>query len=103
MGQEAEWGFEQPGDLDRVLLLSPHLDDAVISCGVFLLAHPGTTLSPCSRPVPRRTAIRSTNTTRRAASCPVTTPWPYGAPRTIARLRSWVRRRAGETYWVLQP
>jgi LmbE family N-acetylglucosaminyl deacetylase len=44
MGQEAEWGFEQPGDLDRVLLLSPHLDDAIISCGAFLLAHPGTTV-----------------------------------------------------------
>src|SRR6476661_3045292 len=44
MGREAEWGFERAGDLDRVLLLSPHLDDAVISCGAFLLAHPGTTV-----------------------------------------------------------
>ena len=44
MGQEAEWGFERPGDLDRVLLLSPHLDDAIISCGTFLLANPGATV-----------------------------------------------------------
>jgi LmbE family N-acetylglucosaminyl deacetylase len=44
MAGEADWGFEQPGELDRVLLVSPHLDDALISCGAFLLAHPGTTV-----------------------------------------------------------
>jgi LmbE family N-acetylglucosaminyl deacetylase len=41
---ETTWGFEQPGELDRMLLLSPHLDDAVISCGALLLAHPGATV-----------------------------------------------------------
>jgi LmbE family N-acetylglucosaminyl deacetylase len=35
------YGFEQPGDFDRVLVFSPHLDDAVMSCGGLLLAHPG--------------------------------------------------------------
>lgn len=41
---ETRWGFEQPGELDRMLLVSPHLDDAVISCGALLLAHPGATV-----------------------------------------------------------
>ena len=38
------WGFEEPGGLDRLLVVSPHLDDAVISCGSLLLAHPGATV-----------------------------------------------------------
>lgn len=42
---EAEWGFETAHALDRVLVLSPHLDDAVVSCGAFLLAHPGATVA----------------------------------------------------------
>jgi LmbE family N-acetylglucosaminyl deacetylase len=39
------WGFEEPGDLDRLLVISPHLDDAVLSCGSLLLAHPGATVA----------------------------------------------------------
>jgi LmbE family N-acetylglucosaminyl deacetylase len=42
---EAEWGFEAEYALDRVLVLSPHLDDAVMSCGAFLVAHPGATVA----------------------------------------------------------
>ena len=39
------WGLEQDGELDRLLVLSPHLDDAVVSCGYLLLAHPGATVA----------------------------------------------------------
>jgi LmbE family N-acetylglucosaminyl deacetylase len=35
-------GFESPGELDRPVVVSPHLDDAVLSCAHFLIAHPGT-------------------------------------------------------------
>ena len=38
------WGFETDEHLDRLLVISPHLDDAVISCGALLLAHPGATV-----------------------------------------------------------
>ena len=41
---ERLWGFERANDLDRVLVISPHLDDAVMSCGALLLAHPGATV-----------------------------------------------------------
>jgi LmbE family N-acetylglucosaminyl deacetylase len=39
------WGLEEPGELDRLLVISPHLDDAVVSCGALLLAHPGATVA----------------------------------------------------------
>lgn len=39
------WGLEEPGGLDRLLVISPHLDDAVLSCGALLLAHPGATVA----------------------------------------------------------
>lgn len=39
------WGLEGPGELDRLLVISPHLDDAVLSCGALLLAHPGATVA----------------------------------------------------------
>jgi len=39
------WGLEEPGQLDRLLVISPHLDDAVLSCGSLLLAHPGATVA----------------------------------------------------------
>ena len=39
-----EWGWVEPEELDRVVLLSPHLDDGVLSCGQFLTAHPGVTV-----------------------------------------------------------
>jgi LmbE family N-acetylglucosaminyl deacetylase len=38
---ERLWGFEARHDLDRLLVISPHLDDAIMSCGALLLAHPG--------------------------------------------------------------
>ncbi len=38
------WGLEEPGQLDRLLVVSPHLDDVVMSCGFLLLAHPGATV-----------------------------------------------------------
>jgi LmbE family N-acetylglucosaminyl deacetylase len=39
------WGLEEPGQLDRLLVISPHLDDAVLSCGALLLAHPGAVVA----------------------------------------------------------
>lgn len=39
-----EWGLPEPGELDRVVILSPHLDDAVLGCGRFMAAHPGVTV-----------------------------------------------------------
>jgi LmbE family N-acetylglucosaminyl deacetylase len=35
------WGLPQPGELDRVVIVSPHLDDAVLGCANFMAAHPG--------------------------------------------------------------
>ncbi len=39
------WGLEEPGEHDRLLVISPHLDDAVMSVGSLLLAHPGATVA----------------------------------------------------------
>ncbi len=39
------WGLEEHGAHDRLLVLSPHLDDAVISCGALMRAHPGATVA----------------------------------------------------------
>jgi len=38
------WGLPEPGELDRVLVVSPHLDDAVLGCGAFMSVHPGVTV-----------------------------------------------------------
>ncbi len=38
------WGLAVPGELDRVVIVSPHLDDAVLGCGRFMAAHPGVTV-----------------------------------------------------------
>jgi LmbE family N-acetylglucosaminyl deacetylase len=35
------WGVPAPGELERVVIVSPHLDDAVLGCGNFMAAHPG--------------------------------------------------------------
>jgi len=35
------WGPPLPGELDRVVIVSPHLDDAVLGCANFMAAHPG--------------------------------------------------------------
>jgi LmbE family N-acetylglucosaminyl deacetylase len=54
------WGLPSPGELSRVVIVSPHLDDAVLSCGGFMAAHPGVTVltvfagNPGSYPVPMR-------------------------------------------------
>jgi LmbE family N-acetylglucosaminyl deacetylase len=40
-----KWGLEEPGQLDRLLVISPHLDDVVLSCGALLLAHPGAVVA----------------------------------------------------------
>src|ERR1700693_642199 len=34
------WGLPTPGELERVVIVSPHLDDAVLGCGNFMAAHP---------------------------------------------------------------
>jgi LmbE family N-acetylglucosaminyl deacetylase len=38
------WGVLPPGILDRVLVVSPHFDDAAMGAGLLLLAHPGATV-----------------------------------------------------------
>ena len=38
------WGPPAPGELDRVAIVSPHLDDAVLSCGNFMASHPGVSV-----------------------------------------------------------
>ena len=46
-GQEAplrEWGMPAPGELDRVAIVSPHLDDAVLGCAHLMAVHPGATV-----------------------------------------------------------
>jgi LmbE family N-acetylglucosaminyl deacetylase len=39
-----QWGLPLDGELDRVVIVSPHLDDAVLGCGQFMAAHPGCTV-----------------------------------------------------------
>ncbi len=36
-----EWGVPGAGELDRIVIVSPHLDDAVLGCANFMAAHPG--------------------------------------------------------------
>jgi hypothetical protein len=38
------WGVLPPGVLDRVVVFSPHFDDAAMGAGHLLLAHPGSTV-----------------------------------------------------------
>jgi LmbE family N-acetylglucosaminyl deacetylase len=38
------WGLPGDGELDRVVVVSPHLDDAVLGCGRFMAVHPGVTV-----------------------------------------------------------
>lgn len=37
-----DWGLAAPGELDRLVVVSPHLDDAVLGCAQLMAAHPGT-------------------------------------------------------------
>jgi LmbE family N-acetylglucosaminyl deacetylase len=39
-----EWGLPRAGEFDRVVIVSPHLDDAVLGCGRFMAVHPGVTV-----------------------------------------------------------
>jgi LmbE family N-acetylglucosaminyl deacetylase len=54
------WGLADPGELDRVVIVSPHLDDAVLSCARFMSVHPAVTVvtvfagNPPAYPVPMR-------------------------------------------------
>jgi LmbE family N-acetylglucosaminyl deacetylase len=50
----ADWGFVEPDELRRPLVVSPHLDDAVLSCGQFLSAHPGTVVVTVFAGIPER-------------------------------------------------
>lgn len=36
-----DWGLIAPGEFERVVIVSPHLDDAVLGCGCFMATHPG--------------------------------------------------------------
>jgi LmbE family N-acetylglucosaminyl deacetylase len=55
------WGLPDEGELDRVVVVSPHLDDAVLGCAGFMAVHPGVTVvtvfagNPEAYPVPMRT------------------------------------------------
>jgi len=55
------WGLPHEGELDRVIVVSPHLDDAVLGCARFMAAHPGVTVvtvfagNPETYPEPMRT------------------------------------------------
>jgi len=40
------WGLPDDGELDRVIVVSPHLDDAVLGCARFMAVHPGVTVVP---------------------------------------------------------
>ncbi len=40
----SSFGWVTERELERVVVLSPHLDDAAISCGAFLSTHPGVTV-----------------------------------------------------------
>jgi LmbE family N-acetylglucosaminyl deacetylase len=54
------WGLPEAGELDRIAIVSPHLDDAVLSCGRFMAVHPGVTVvtvfagNPDAYPTPQR-------------------------------------------------
>jgi len=54
------WGLPADGELDRVVVVSPHLDDAVLGCARFLAVHPGVTVvtvfagNPDAYPEPMR-------------------------------------------------
>ena len=39
-----EWGLVAAAELERVVMVSPHLDDAVLGCAQLMVAHPGATV-----------------------------------------------------------
>jgi len=38
------WGLVAPAELERIVIVSPHLDDAVLGCSYLMTAHPGVTV-----------------------------------------------------------
>lgn len=39
-----DWGLVAPSELERIVVVSPHLDDAVLGCGRLLAVHPNATV-----------------------------------------------------------
>lgn len=39
-----DWGLVSDAEMARVVIVSPHLDDAVLGCGLLMAAHPGVTV-----------------------------------------------------------
>ncbi len=39
-----DWGTVPPAELERIVVVSPHLDDAVLGCSYLLAAHPAVTV-----------------------------------------------------------
>jgi LmbE family N-acetylglucosaminyl deacetylase len=39
-----DWGVVRPAELERIVIVSPHLDDAVLGCSSLMAAHPGVTV-----------------------------------------------------------
>lgn len=39
-----DWGLVAPAELERIVVVSPHLDDAVLGCGRLLAVHPNATV-----------------------------------------------------------
>jgi LmbE family N-acetylglucosaminyl deacetylase len=37
-----DWGLVPPEELERIVIVSPHLDDAALSCAYLMTAHPAT-------------------------------------------------------------
>jgi LmbE family N-acetylglucosaminyl deacetylase len=44
VGEMRDWGLVTPAELERIVVVSPHLDDAVLGCGRLLAAHPNATV-----------------------------------------------------------
>ena len=41
---EVTWGLVDPGTLERIVVVSPHFDDAVLGAAHLIAGHPGTTV-----------------------------------------------------------
>ena len=46
-----EWGVVTDAELERIVVVSPHMDDAVLGLGQFLSAHAGATVITVFDPV----------------------------------------------------
>ena len=94
----ASWGLPVDGELDRVVIVSPHLDDAVLGCGHFMAAHPGVDRrhgvrrQPAGVPRPDAQVGRAERDSR-----PATTSWRRGAHEDARRSRCSTRRPCTST------